>query len=652
MSDFTPLEQFRKHFTTFDLQVHKLRQMNPPAEFTRVFSDFSTLKQQYTVFYSTCQRILRHNKLTPPNVKLPEEVYSVVVAFPEQSNAFFGVLSLINNQKPRIYVPRTYELLNQMEQIVSDFAELCERKQQTRLVYKKFGPQLTELLLKIRSSIDSLFLMPFDSLDVDAINSVIEPIKLLSRLFEADLMQSFRSERLLPQPADSSRILFHDVFVAIVLLLSRIPDLNQAIDELLRSVRRYLEILRLVFEETRVKSGDPIYLFMPGASGANPPSASEDSIVLIDPIDNFLSDIAHLFDCSSGRNLPQADWCEEILNTARNRIDELRKENHELQTRIRSVEFIASEQAFNERFTQNKIFQDTLVETYKLKETTFLRSVIDKIKVLCPAEVIYPTDDYHKQVDVIVANAKIEIENLRQRAWSLGDIVDKCHISLKETYRANFGRDLAENDNLVDRFESVVNALGNAHKEMDVKLSEIDPSRNELAEFLTGTLKGRIADSEKLTLSQMQMIVANLITDGELKLADVRFELEKERSGRTELEREIHEFCALVHRRLALATSSPPKQPEKATLPELSGIIRRLLGRVDEIRESDRLFRRFIASFLSQLMFALRMPVLKLQGLSHEQLKDAMTAVIDSPPIHRKLGSFEHREEEEEHEII
>jgi hypothetical protein len=189
---------------------------------------------------------------------------------------------------------------------------------------------------------------------------------------------------------------------------------------------------------------------------------------------------------------------------------------------------------------------------------------------------------------------------------------------------------------------------------MDAKLSALDPSRNELSEFLAGTLKGRMEDCENLTLSQMKMEVTNLISDVEIKLADARFELAKERSARAEFERELLEFFALVQRRLALATSSPMKHIENPTLPDLSGIIRGLLDRADEVKENDRLFRRFIASFLSQLMFALRMTVPKLQGLSDEQLKDAMTAVIKSPPIHRKLGSFEQRPEEEEdqHEIV
>jgi hypothetical protein len=183
---------------------------------------------------------------------------------------------------------------------------------------------------------------------------------------------------------------------------------------------------------------------------------------------------------------------------------------------------------------------------------------------------------------------------------------------------------------------------------MDKKLSELDPSRNELSAFLIGTLQGRLTDCENLSLSQLKMETTNLIADLDLKLGDARFELGKERSSRADFEHEVAEFLERVQQRLIAITESSPMSSDGLTIPELCRNIRGLLDEGQRAKANRLLFKRFLSSFLSQITFAFRLPVSKTLDMADDELQNVMLSIVNAPRVQRRLGSFTAQQQTED----
>jgi hypothetical protein len=638
LSDYTPIEQFQKHFTILDLQVLKLRQLDPPEDFQRLFSDFADLKREFGVFHQTCLRLIRSQKLSP-NHEIHPEVAVVIADFPGPSTAFFGVVHALNTQRFQIYFPLMCEYFATMEDTISVYGNICETAAQTRIIHKRLAPNVASHVAAVRKHLEYFFSDCTDGITDEMTGRFMELLKGLSRSFTLELHSTIRAQKVIPTGLNFQIDKFDRAFVSLTTLLSNIPTIDLTLAALLELGGSYCDLLEQVLVDLRLKPAEPITLQFGDSREEKPSSVAQSGIIVIDPIDQFLNDLCELFQCST-RSDSTAVLCNRILTSARKTINDLNEENHRLKTRLESAEFIKSEKALNLRFEENQRFQNDLTQSFAIQRTALLRGLIDQLGVLAPCEVLHPTDDYQTRVDVILSNVKFELDDLRKKVTKDEAILSESLSKVAEFANAQYSLEFDEGTDLTTAISLLQRQFAKSLKRMEKLLTEDDPSRSELVDFLTKILRGRIENSQDLTLSQLKMEFTNFVARLEQNAEDNQSEIFSLKAHTSEFQVEVINRLSEWKDRLKVLVDGVDRGTEPS-YENLASQISGLLELAEKDKEKKTLFGRFLVSFLSQVMFALHLAVPKFNGMADEQLEDVMMTVLDAPQIRTGLGKFE-----------
>jgi hypothetical protein len=637
LSDFPPLEQFQKQFAILEQQIHRLRQLSPPPEFHRVFSEFGEMKGKYLQFVEQCRKILKISKLRDPNYKVPDSVSQTAAAFPGQSNFFFNTLVAINSQKAGMFENMAFQLFSNMQKCVADFATLCEREQQSRRVYHDFESDLRSLLSNVKGGLDSIFERDFSTVDSDTVSALIESLKAWSRKFEVDLPHALHLQKLLLTGGGGPIEQFHASFVVLAPMMSTIPAFNQLLNEIFAGVDSYGAILKSVLRVAQINAVDPMTI--PFVIHAHKPnSVVADPDFILDPLDHFISQLAELFECRAYQPMSKIDWYDKLLAKAHETVTTLQQQNHQLQTRVKSVDFITSERALNERFEGNRKYQEEISSSYEIQKTAFLRETVSSIRCLCQSDIIHPDDSPADQIRCIVSNCQMELDSLRKKVKEYHELVTQSMTQLETFSRVHLKEDLPENCNILQATTSVLTKAGELHFELEQSISTADPSVGELVRFLRNHLANQIDNIDEWTCIQLKHEFERVLSSSAQDLIHTKEEVQQMKESHTNYEKMIKELLIEVHDDISDSLGMTIDVTH-SSFEILTKSIHSLLARSKEDSRSLGGFREFLASFLSQLLFAFQMPAVKFKGVALLDMKNVMVSILDSPIIQKRIGT-------------
>ena len=644
IQDFSPLQQFQKQFQALEQAMLRLRQLNPPPDVQRIFTEFQALQKKCTVFVDACQKVLKHNKLGSDGREISKDPFHIVAGFTEQSNAFFAILVEFNARKPRIFSTTVLNYVQVMDDAILDLGDICAGEQQKRRVFKEYEPEFQALIGQLRRDITSLFKeVSFEEISQENVNAMIETAKQVSRKFETDMPRAFYPQRAFMPTVSEHVKRFHSGFVALVPMLANIPVFNDVLIDIFTSVHDFAGILKSVLREANVVPvADPIEVPVTETREVMATQEVDDNLFRIDPLGSYLSDLAKLFGCSNGEHCSRLDWAHEIVTAARRKVHNLEQSNHQMNTKLRSNEDITSEAALTERFEENRKYQEALAQGYTKQKEDLMREVVDTVKILVPPDILHPDDDFQTQIKTLVANCKIHMDDVQKRLDETEQMVAETKEAIRNFYKTEFYKDIDEEKDLKQTTDVLLAKLTKFHKEMDHKLTMADPSQHELTTFLNYILTGRIENVEELTLPQLKKELVSYVTQIEQSLADTKAELTKSEETHKEYEDHVVDCISKVRSRIAMITGNQP-DVTRVSFEDISENISELLAESERNAELREAFRRFLCSFLAQLRYALKLPQMKLMNLTNDELKDVMTAILDCPPIQKGLGRYKER---------
>ena len=644
MLDFSPVQQFQKQFSALDQAMTKLRHLNPPKEVNSIFDEFDTLKKKYSAFFESCQSVLRQYKLGNESKGVPEEHMKVISGFPSASNTFFTLLVGFNSRKPKIFYGEARNLGAVMEDAVVEFAQICLKEQQSRLVFKQYDNSLRFLVSELRTQMHDLFKQgSFEQISQEKVSEVIETAKRLSRVFETDLQHGLFLQKTMSAIGAQYVSKFHAGFVGLVPLLASIPPFNDLLGTIFASVETYSEILMRVMEDTKVQCDvDPIVIPIDTKGEVTTSSSIQNDLVKLDPVTHFLEELSRLLGISSEGNEDKVEWCEELLATARKTIHDLEYENHQLKTRVHSKDFITSETAITDRFVQNKKFQEDLQHEYAKEKDELLRSLVATVKTLVPGEILHHDDDYETQVQTLVTNCRINMDNTEKQLNEMDNMMKNTRNTLRLFYKSQFYQDISDEADLGQTAEILIRKLTKLHKKLDEKITAASAANNELNMFLRSVLNGRLEEVEGLTGAQLKKGLISCISNLEQELQDTKDKLSECIDNHNNFEQKAIECVSKVQSKLAMATSIEP-DVTSSTFDDLASHVLGMFAQFEKEMDAQNTFRKFLCSFLSQLRFALGLPPIRLINLNREELQDVMVGILDSPPVQEGLGLAKHR---------
>lgn len=644
IQDFSPLEQFQKQFAALGQAMLRLRQMNPPPDVERIFTEFQSLQKKSSLFIEACQKVLKHNKLGPDARRISKDPFDIVANFTEQSNGFFSIMVEFNKQKPKIFAKTVLNYVQVMDDAILDLEEICMKEQPKRCIFKEYSDDLRKLMKELRNGITRTFKgAAFEGASQEDMSVLIETAKRLSRKFEQETVRAFYPQRAFMPTVSEHAARFHAGFVALVPLLGNIPAFNDVLIDIFESVEDFSDILKSLIRETRViPVADPISVPVTERREVMATQEVDDNLFRIDPVGSYLGELAQLFGCSNGRECSRLDWCHEIVTAAKRKLRGLEESNHALNTKLQSNEDITSEAALTERFEENRRYQESVAEGFARQKDGILRQVVDTVKVLVPRNILHPDDDFMTQIRTLVTNCKIHMDDVHKKLDETEQMVAETKDALRSFYKSEFYKDIDETKDLKQTADVLITKLTKFHKEMDQKLTRADPSQDELNTFLKFVLADRIENLDELTLPQLKKELINFVAKTQQDLEDTKTKLSKCEENRKQYEEHVIDCILKVRTRIGAMTRILP-DVTKTSFEEISNNVSEILAESEKKAELWATFRKFFCSFLSQLRYALKLPPMKLMHLSDDELKDVMTAILDCPPIQKGLGRYKER---------
>jgi hypothetical protein len=229
---------------------------------------------------------------------------------------------------------------------------------------------------------------------------------------------------------------------------------------------------------------------------------------------------------------------------------------------------------------------------------------------------------------------------LKQTVSEQANLISGCHEQLQTFYRRYFCAELPPNCDLAETLSFVLSSMTKVQEHMEHRLLDADPSTHELIVFLRTQLTGRVAHCEEMTLTQLRAECMTYIESTESDLQAARTELAELRRSAAAFESRATDSVAIAQKELA-AIVGVDSDVIGSSFDELMQNLSQLLAKGQQEAEATRAMRHFLGSFLSQLLYALHLPVIKMKDLTFAEMREVMKSIIDCPKIQQSLGAFQ-----------
>lgn len=635
ISDFTPLQQFQKVFSDLDKYFVKLRQTNPPDGLEQLFQDFSDFKTQYNIFVDSCNKISRHNKVGSNNnvtEKMISSSQTICKDFPHLSSEFFKYFLHIKSQLMQFFIQAFQNYFTIMETCFHQYGELCLREQQTRYYFLQYESTIQDLFSKCQNGLNHA-LSSFEELEDTS--QVVESLKNLSRKFESELPQAILNQRIhLPQ---GNQILshFHQSFVLIVPLLSKIPLINQLFDEITDLIDPFQVLLESLLNDLKIDA--------PHISTIHEiqDSITPNSLFHITPQDRLIQDISKLFGLGDGMDMSQEEWYSKILNKAQQTLNNYQQQIHQLTSQLKSYDQIKSEKVLNERIEENLKYKENVEKNFEERRAELMRNVINSVKVLVPYDLISTNDDFDTQLNCIISNAELEQKVTKENLNELKDTIVQTETILTDFLKSQLYVNPDRNMHLPNLAEFAVEKVKKQQRKFDNShIIGSSPNSSDLNAFLKKFLtKNQIETNvSNLTTQQLKKELKKYVSNLKFKLNDTEDKLLKLKDYSSNYEDTTIKTLSTIQRSLAEMNNSEPLVSD-VNFDSVSNSIMSLLETFSMNNQKQERFRHFLSSFLAQVLHALHMQQPKFKDMDDQQFKDVMSRILDSPQIQRNLNS-------------
>jgi hypothetical protein len=208
---------------------------------------------------------------------------------------------------------------------------------------------------------------------------------------------------------------------------------------------------------------------------------------------------------------------------------------------------------------------------------------------------------------------------------------------LQEFSNNALSEDLPENCDILEATTIVLAKAAAINRRTEKSRSRADPSVSELMLFLKKHLEHEIANFEDWTLAHLKHEFEKNIAMTASKLEESKYTIQQLKEHSELYETHVIDFLRKVEIELAATLGLAP-DVTNISFDLLTASIANLVVRVREDSQVLESFREFLASFLSQIVFAVDLPVIKFNGFSLVKMKSVMISILDSPEIQRKLG--------------
>ncbi|OHS93237.1 hypothetical protein TRFO_40475 [Tritrichomonas foetus] len=629
ISDFTPLQQFQKNFLEVEKLLLKLRQASPPSDFQQLFEDFSEIKSKYLIFVESVNKISRHVKLGNNPKKISEKPYEICAAFPGEISRFFSYFIHVKSKLSTFFINAFQNFFSIMEESFQDYGNLCLREQQTRYIYLQYESTIQDLFSSIRKGLNSI-LPNFN--EIQDVSSLVEIMKMLSRKYESELPHALHNQRLMLNAGSEQLTNFHNSFVALVPMLVNIPNFNQLFNDISELIDPIHELISCVLLEIKLES-PPIL-----TSQEIQESVISEDLFHITPKDHLIKEMAALFGASDGSNIQPIEWYDEILSKARGKITNLEQKNHQLQTKLKSYDQIKSEKVLNERIEENRRFKERIIQEYNEKRIELMRDVINSIKILVPYDLLASSDDFDTQLKCIISNAELEQKVTKDNLNDAKETIAQTREILCNFLKNKFYMKVDKDTPLTNLAEISVKKFQKQQKKMEQTVSNAGPTNSDLHAYLKKFLSKRKINVSKLTTVQLKKEMKKYTSNLEYKLNETEEKNRNLLTSSSDFEDRVIENLSKVQRALASYNKKEPLVAD-VNFEMLTENILDLLNESETNFQKLLGFRKFLTSFLAQMLYALRLQQPKFKDITDEQLKDVMTTILDSPQIQRNLMS-------------
>lgn len=640
-SDFSPIQQFQMMFNELEGNILRLRQLNPPTQLNSFFEDFKEYKNNYSLFVDNANKVLRHIKLGDKATRpLPNEPYDLCSSFSQESSSFLGGIVHLNSIKISYFEENLSTLFEIMTRDFDSYAALCMKNHQSRVLSQSYRTWLSNAFQNVENHLNELFRQSDDFSQV-TINIICEELKAIARKFEVDLPHALHMQRLMLNEGDEYLSSFHNQFVKFVPLLSSVPNFTSVMFDIMDIIPRYDETLTAVLNQMKIPvSRSPTPLSVTRESPAEIPDGKpfDHSTAT----DKFVAELLPFLNLEKYSRAPQDSQLELIAKTIKKKITKLEQDNHKLSTQINATEFITNERVLNERIEENKKFQEAIRKDYQKKRAGILQDTITTVKKLIDTEIIDKESDFETQVETVVAIALSEKNELKKFLANAEKEISDTKEVIAQFNRDYFALNVDMSTNIVKMAQTTIESVMDVQRELDQKLVMQSSSNSELNFFLKQLLSTREPNVDSMPTNQMKSTIIHILETQENDLKEAHEKINQFESINENNDDKIIECMSKIQSRLENLTDNAP-QVTSTSFEIISENISDLLSKFEEQMKKAVSFRRFLQSFLAQLLFALHLPQVKLKDSTDAQLKDVMTSIIDAPSIQKNLSSFEGR---------
>ena len=641
LSELSPLQVFQKEFTVFESKMIRLRQTHAPYGIERIFEILNSLKSRYSTFISSCNTLYKRIQLKNGLVEASESAKEICSQFTLDFGDLLATLAQIDASVPELYRSSLGGISKSMKENISKYATQCLLDHRTRSVYNKFDSFLKQNMEQCRSDLD-YFLSDanFSNITVDRMQHIIERYKQISRKMEIEIPHAMKMQRITVPNGDSLIRSFHSDFVAFISLLTGIPAFTDEMKSIFERIPIFGKSLEDLIESLNLKGisrpATPARVVsrdlgdISSLSAEFPPPEEE-------PFDVFMPKILEILEIEGGES--QEETFQQVIKRLQDVLTEKNTNIHKLETRVNALEEIGKDSSITERLSENRKYKEELQKSFEQEKERIYREVLGEIKSLTPVSITSRSDSTKTQIDCIVTCVQEEFDRNEKKIKDYEEEIRKSKETLRLLRDKFLGMETNNEDYLPNIIDSTVQAMENTRRTLDQQLKDINPTNNTLEEFLHTTLvqlcKKKEAELKNLTNDRMRDMVGRHILDQDEEIKRLKASLKSAREEKNNIENNC--ISNLSQIRYKLEEQLDDHEDVDPTVEDISKRVKDLLNLHDTNQKDRAAFRSFLASFLSQMLLAYHIPQIRFKDATDQQLKNAMTSILDTPDIQKAL---------------